>query len=307
MAVTAAGAIGNAQCMTMENERRVKPIVVGVDESAEAARALRWAVREAQRRDARVLAVLAWSFLDQHSNEPARFAPDYDASDASAALDQMILDALADDEGKLVERRVICDIPARALLTASAEGQMLVVGARGLGGFRGLLLGSVSRQCLHHAEVPTVVVRDGEDAGAGIVVGVDGSEAAQTALQWAVDEARLRDAGLTVVHAYPLAPFGVYPYASMSLDASMLPKAAEKVLDACIERVDTNDLRVTRVTAVGSAAAPLVEMSEKAELVVVGTRGAGLLARMTLGSVASQVAAHAACPVAVIPHRHAGS
>jgi nucleotide-binding universal stress UspA family protein len=184
---------------------------------------------------------------------------------------------------------------------------MLVVGARGLGGFRGLLLGSVSRQCLHHADVPTVVVRDKEDAGAGIVVGVDGSQAAQAALQWAVDEARLRDAGLTVVHAYPLAPFGVYPYAAMSIDAALLPKAAEKVLDGCIDRVDTSDVRLTRVTAVGGAAAPLVEMSGKAELVVVGSRGAGLLARMTLGSVASQVAAHAACPVAVIPHRHGRS
>jgi nucleotide-binding universal stress UspA family protein len=293
--------------MTIENSRQAKPIVVGVDESVEAGRALRWGAREARRRGTRALAVLAWSFLDQHPGRQARFAPDYDASDASAALDQMVLDALGGGEEELVERRVVCDIPARALLTAAAEGQMLVIGARGLGGFRGLLLGSVSRQCLHHAEVPTVVVQGREDTGTGILVGVDGSEAAQAALRWAAHEARLRDTGLTVVHAYPLAPFGVDPYASMSIDASMLPKAAEKVLDGCIDQVDTSDLRVTRVTAVGSAAAPLVEMSEKAELVVVGTRGAGLLARMTLGSVASQVAAHAACPVAVIPHRHNGS
>jgi nucleotide-binding universal stress UspA family protein len=290
--------------MTSESSRQVKPIVVGVDESVEASRALRWAVHEARRRDTRVLAVLAWSFLDQHTSGRARFEPDYDASTASAALDQMIRDALDGDADGLVEPRVVCDVPARALLDAAAEAQLLVVGARGLGGFRGLLLGSVSRQCLHHAEVPTVVVRAKEQGGSGIVVGVDGSEAAQAALRWAVDEARLRDTGLTVVHAYPLAPFGVYPYASMSIDAGLLPKAAEKVLDGCVEAVDASGVRLTRVTAVGGAAAPLVEMSEKAELVVVGSRGAGLLARMTLGSVAAQVAAHAACPVAVIPHRH---
>jgi nucleotide-binding universal stress UspA family protein len=78
---------------------------------------------------------------------------------------------------------------------------LLVVGARGLGGFRRLLLGSVSEQCLHHASYPVAVVRTspapaGADASPRVVVGVDGSAASQRALVWAVDEARARQVPL---------------------------------------------------------------------------------------------------------------
>jgi nucleotide-binding universal stress UspA family protein len=287
--------------MTTESRTSVDRVVVGVDESVGARLALQWAFREGQLRGGEVTAVLAWGFLDQHPVSGTGFDPDYDESDALAALDHIVTKALDETAETLVERLPVCDLPAKALLHAAEDASLLVLGARGVGGFRGLLLGSVSQQCLHHATVPTVVVRN-EAPGRGIAVGVDGSQGSKTALRWAVDEARRRSTTLTVVHAYAVAPFGLAPYSMTTTDSSVVAKAAEEVLDDCLDELDIDDLSVMRLTSAGGAASALVDLSESAELVVVGARGAGRLARMLLGSVATQVVHHASCPVAVIPH-----
>ena len=173
-------------------------ITVGVDESDGARDGLlRWAVHEAAGRQTDVVAVLAWGFLDQHTDSAVdQFNPNYTAADAEAALQRMITNALPPELAVTVTRRAVCDLPARALLDAAAGSDMLVVGARGLGGFRGLLLGSISQHCVHQATVPTIVVRNPRDepGSAGVVVGIDGSDDAQRALEWAVAEARLRGA-----------------------------------------------------------------------------------------------------------------
>lgn len=105
-----------------------------------------------------------------------------------------------------IERTVVNDLPVAALLDASDGADLLVVGARGLGPVRRLLLGSVSQQCLHHATCPVAIVRDGVDQNdvrvARIVVGVDGSENARHALQWALEAGRLHKASVNVVHAW---------------------------------------------------------------------------------------------------------
>jgi nucleotide-binding universal stress UspA family protein len=149
-------------------------IVVGVDGSEGAAAALRWAVQEGgYRRDATVVAVLAWSLLDQHHPDGRTFSPTYGPTEARQALAIYVERARAGEateaaEGEAgvapnaaaaVELEVVNDLPARALLDASARADLLVVGARGLGGFRGLLLGSVSQQCAHHAPCPVVIIR----------------------------------------------------------------------------------------------------------------------------------------------------
>jgi nucleotide-binding universal stress UspA family protein len=287
--------------MTTDSRTTVDRIVVGVDESVGARMALQWAFREGVLRGADVTAVLAWGFLDQHPVSGTRFDPDYDESDARTALDHIVTKALDETAETLVERRPVCDLPAKALLHEAENASLLVLGARGVGGFRGLLLGSVSQQCLQHATVPTVVVRN-EAPGQGIAVGIDGSNRSKAALTWAVDEARRRNTTLTVVHAYAIAPFGLAPYSMTTTDYSVVAKAAEEVLDDCLDDADIDGLSVMRLTSAGGAASALIDLSESAELVVVGARGAGLLERMLLGSVATQVVHHAACPVAVIPH-----
>jgi nucleotide-binding universal stress UspA family protein len=289
-------------------------IVVGVDGSEGAAHALRWAVREAGLRGRPVTALLAWGYLDQHWAAPDHvFDPAYGEADALAALDEAVARALDVEAAAGVTRRAVCDLAARALLDASAGADMLVVGARGLGGFRGLLLGSVSQQCLNHARRPLAIVRHGDDAAeihahAGperIVVGVDGSKPANRALRWAVDEARLRGGVLELVHAWrvPVSVVGVAPGATVGVDPFGLETNAAAVLDEATDAVDQTGLAwpVERTLSNRGAAWAILESARQADLVVVGSRGRGGFAGLVLGSVSHQVTHHAPCPVVVIP------
>lgn len=279
-------------------------IVVGVDESTGARDALRWAVAEGAIRQAEVLAVLAWGFLDQHTDVLEKFSPDYTGADAEAALGRMIEEALSAEQASSVRRHVVCDLPARALLDSAVNADMLVVGARGLGGFGGLLLGSVSQHCVHHATTPTVIVRKGsDDPTLGIVVGTDGSEHARRALTWAADEARRRRVPLTVVHGYQVLPVGAYPYSTMTIDPTLMPRAARQLVKNALEQIDTSGIDITPISSPGGAAQALLEYTDNAALVVVGSRGLGAFKRLLLGSVATQVVHHAPCSVAVIPAR----
>jgi nucleotide-binding universal stress UspA family protein len=277
-------------------------IIVGVDGSGGATHALRWAAEEALIRDADLIAVLAWGYLNQYpSDATTAFRADYSDADALAALDAIVAASLEADAARSVQRRVVCDLPTRALLDASDDGDLLVVGARGLGGFRGLLLGSVSQHCLHHATVPTVIVRDLRPGVIGrVVVGIDGSKQADAALEWAVEEARRRQATLTVVHAYP-PPVAGGPFSALRIDQSMLADAAGRVLNASISGIDTTAVDVAPLVVCGSAAGAVVDAGDDADLVVVGSRGRGPVKRLLLGSVATQVVHHARVPVAVVP------
>lgn len=134
-------------------------IVVGVDGSPGSAQALRWAADEADRCGAALTAVTAWGFLEQHPPDGAPFDPHFDETTALANLRDHLDRALGAERAPSVEARAICDLPARALVEAASDADLLVVGARGLGGFKGLLLGSVSQHCLQHANVPVAVVR----------------------------------------------------------------------------------------------------------------------------------------------------
>ena len=168
-------------------------IVVGVDESPNAAQALRWAVEEGAIRDEPVTAVMAWGYIAQHNAEPNQpFNPEYHEADPRAALTELVRRAVGPESG--VTRELVCDLAPRALLEAAKGATLLVVGARGVGGFEGLLLGSVSRQVLHHATCPVAVVRTSAHSAVTrrIIVGVDGSEPAVRALRWAIDEGRAR-------------------------------------------------------------------------------------------------------------------
>jgi nucleotide-binding universal stress UspA family protein len=138
-------------------------VVAGVDGSAGSAQALRWAAQEARVRGAVLRAVCVWSFLNQAGKE---FDPGYGEADALRVLDEAVAGLGADAEEVRVERVAVNDLPARGLLEAAAGADLLVVGARGLGGFQGLLLGSVSHQVAQHAPCPVVIVprREGPPA-----------------------------------------------------------------------------------------------------------------------------------------------
>jgi len=134
-------------------------IVVGVDGSEPSKAALRWAIEEARLRGAPVLAVHAW--LMQFGAGPGFVVPAVEPNDVQREAESMLDAAIAEvgTEGLDVDRVAVEGVAARVLIEAAEGADLLVVGSRGHGGFAGLLLGSVSQQCAHHAPCPVVVVR----------------------------------------------------------------------------------------------------------------------------------------------------
>ncbi|MDQ1492665.1 MAG: hypothetical protein QOJ23_5179 [Actinomycetota bacterium] len=134
-----------------------------------------------------------------------------------------------------------------------------------------------------------------------IVVGVDGSEAGRDALQWAVDEARRRNATVEAVYAWHQ-PF-VTGYAYMcEIELGSFETDAQQVLDAAVDSVDVSGVpAVERKLIPGGAASVLVEEAKGAAMLVVGSRGRGGFAGLMLGSVSQQAAHHSPCPVVIVP------
>lgn len=145
-------------------------IVVGVDETPESTAALLRAADEAVARNARLTAVMAWDYLSQHHADPdARFDPHYSEADARAALDRMIDLALGAEPQVPVERRVVCDLPAPALIEAACDADLLVVGCHERRGLRRALAGSVSTSCRRHQPCPMLIVHsDGRSESVGL-------------------------------------------------------------------------------------------------------------------------------------------
>lgn len=134
-------------------------VVVGVDETPEATSALVLAAEEAASRGAHLTAVLAWDYLSQHHAEPTEdFDPRYGEADARQALDEIIDRALGRDLSVPVERRVVCDLPAQALIEAAGDADLLVVGCRDLHGLRHAFSRSVSTRCRRHRPCPMLIV-----------------------------------------------------------------------------------------------------------------------------------------------------
>ena len=131
-------------------------MIVGVDGSASNRDALQRAALEAAAHGLPLEIVHAWNFLDQPG---PRFDPHYGEDAARARIVRFVDDTLGADRTIETEVRMVNDHAASALVDASAGAFTLVVGARGLGGFKGVLLGSVSQHVVHHASCPVLVVR----------------------------------------------------------------------------------------------------------------------------------------------------
>lgn len=134
-------------------------IVVGVDGSENSYQALAFAVHEAKMRGSTLHVIHSWTFPPPVPGTDGLPHADLKAS-AEAVLDEAI-SWLGADPGIEIQREVANELPAAALINASEGAELLVVGSRGRGGFRGLLLGSVSQQCAHHARCPIVIVPHG--------------------------------------------------------------------------------------------------------------------------------------------------
>lgn len=134
-------------------------VTVGVDGSDESREALRWAAEYARARRCGLQVIGAW----QHPVSYYGYAVALQDDDLGKETEKLVRDAVADVLGDApdvpVDVRIMTGPAAHLLVALSEESDLLVVGSRGHGAFAGMMLGSVSNYCVHHAACPVVVVR----------------------------------------------------------------------------------------------------------------------------------------------------
>ncbi len=291
-------------------------VVVGVDGSAWSRRALAWAAEEAALRGARLQAVVAWrSPADRGAENPFPVPDSELAADAGSRLERSLADAAGTIPAPGPERLVVRGDPATTLCDLASGASLLVVGRRGRGALAGAVLGSVSLRCAHHSPCPVAVV--GSEAPARppagrIVVGVDRSAGSVEAMEWALDEARLRGWEVEAVEVVR------DPYQedmALELDMPHFRRERPRLVRGVHERLERfvartaggkSGVAVTPVLVVGDPDSTLCERSTGADLLVLGSRGRGGLSRVVLGSVSSSCAHRSRCPVVIVPGEPTG-
>lgn len=282
-------------------------IVVGVDGSNSSRPALEWAANQAVLREV-PLAVLYASTL------PVVAYPVPPAPTAYMEWQAEIGRGVLRDAGRVAEdltRNAVpvttefaIATPTAALVEASDSAGMVVVGSRGRGALARTILGSVSTGLLYRARCPAAVVRDdgpAPSAEAPVLLGFDGSPASEAAVALAFEEAALRKVTLVALHAW-WSP-GAFEMPGFEWD-SLRPEVDREVarqLSGWQQRYPS--VTVERVTVPDRPAQRLVERSQSAQLLVVGSRGFGAVASTLLGSVSSAVAQAATIPMVVVNPR----
>ncbi len=289
-----------------------REVVVGFDGGEPARAAVRWAAREADRLGSPLTIVYA-------ANVPA-----VSAWNPGTAV---VLDGLGDvservaAEGAAIAREVAPQLRVRSqgliggaageLIGRSGEAGLVVVGRRRRSALASAALGSVSFAVILHARCPVVVVQEGtEEATAGpegaVVVGMDGSRAAESALELAAELAAAWGSPLSVVAAWSVPASEPWTEA-LGPEAAQVAyddarRGAEEVAVTAVDRVRSAHpgTEVSVAVVQGNADDVLAEASRSACLVVVGSRGHGGFAGMMLGSVGHSVLRKASSPVAVV-------
>ncbi|MEU8233262.1 universal stress protein [Actinoplanes sp. NPDC048967] len=279
-------------------------VVVGTDGSSEALAAVRWAAAQARLRGADLVIVHGydegWS-ADVHLPAPG-FA-ELAAGRAAEIAEDAELAARAVAPFITIRRRVDAGQPGPVLLRAARHAALVVVGNRGHGGFAGLLLGSVGHAVATRAPCSVVVVRGEPDTLPGpVAVGVDGAAAGAVALECAFDQAAAEACPLEAIRAFlrpappwaaDIAPSILWLEQGLAQESRLLAELVRPM------RLRYPQVKVEELVSRADAARALVAASQRARLVVVGSRGLGPVAGMLLGSVGLQLLHHAACPVMI--------
>ncbi|MFE0513672.1 universal stress protein [Streptomyces sp. NPDC058964] len=273
------------------------PIAVGVDGSGRSLRALIWAAHEAtlRRCPLRIIHVLP----STHS---------YATTDGGRAWEANSRDQRVMAEATAIAQEAHPDLevtsalpsgsPAAVLLTEAQHARTVVLGAKGMGGFGSLLLGSVALQVVGHAACPVVIVNHVTTGHGRVVVGTDGSAHAQAALAYAFEEASLRGAQLQAVHAWSHPGPHAYVSAAQDTMAKEHVQALEEWLAPL--RAEHPDVEVVEQAPDEPPVIALARASDRADLLVVGSRGLGGFHGLALGSVSHQLLQFSQCPLAVI-------
>jgi nucleotide-binding universal stress UspA family protein len=252
-------------------------VVVGVDGSPGSAAALDWATHYATARR-KPLVIL------NGAGDPAFYTGYSNPDDVRRRLEETARrvadDAMGTARGMSHDLDVEVTTPLRdareALIESSTRASIVVVGTRGLGPLRSLLLGSVSTAVATHASCPVAVVRPtaGEPTDpAPVVVGTDGGPASTAALEFAFELASLEGRMLDVVHSWLAHDTLIYATSYSQRDELMAEheRALSESLAGYAEKYP--DVAVTRHMPDGGAVQTLVDMSVHAAAVVIGSRG----------------------------------
>ncbi len=278
-------------------------VLVAIDDEDTDETLLSWAAAEAEARGTRLVVchVCEW--------RPGQQAPRPMAEDGDPSLwlepERVVAAALHAVRAAHPDLPVTGVIgtgnPTRALLAVAKQTAMVVVGARGIGGFPALLVGSVSGQVAEHAACPVAVVRPIPAGATDVVVGVDGSPEAAHALELGLAEARRTGGMLIALHAYRLPPVAAAYAPNPGFNPQIERNMAEEVLaDALGDVEDRNpDVKIDRRVEQGPAARVLLGAADGAAVLVVGARGFGGFTGLIAGSVSQQVLRHAHCPVLI--------
>ncbi|MBV9380661.1 MAG: universal stress protein [Streptosporangiaceae bacterium] len=288
-----------------------KPVVVGADGSEESLRAVEWGALEAERRRSPLWIVSAPAMpprMRAHQASPETVTTALRGISARA-LGVAITRAEEIAPGLLIDTDLLCGPPAVAVADSGSGASMLVVGARGAGGFAAMLLGSVSRYAATHARCPVVVVREETTAvHREIAVGVRDPQDGTEALAFGFEEAALRGAELVVVHSwygFPatlLASAGAKGAEQHSADPQQVTAEAAGSLAETVTgwRDKYPTVRVRQDVVHGHPARVLASYAARADLVVLGRHG-GPGTSPGIGSIQHAVLNHAGGPVAVVP------
>lgn len=275
-------------------------IMVGVDGSAPGIAAVEWAADDAARTGAELRIVYV---LDRQpyavTRVPLSNQEGFLLKGAAKVLEAAEAAARARQPEVEVSTRVIEGTPAAVLQEQGRQAAELVLGNRGLGGFAGALLGSVTLQVAGQAPCPVVVVRAEPHEPTGeIGVGIDDSDTCDPAVGYAFEQARLRGATLRLIHAWQLPVHAFAP--EIAYDVDEVRAVQHEVIRARTAGWRERYPDVTLVEDVHSAHPVDALTSTGCDLIVVGSHGRGALGSLFLGSVSRGVLHHARCPVAVV-------
>lgn len=295
--------------MTTSHNRRA--IVVGVDGSASALQAVRWAARLANRDGVPVRLV--------HTYRIALGLP------AGITEERSLLNALREQGRRWIAeaREVVANVDlalpveivldalpvAEALQRESEHAGMIVLGTRGLSAFTGLLVGSTSVAIAGKARCPVTVVRgagpDNPPLDTGpVVVGVDGTPVSESAIAFAFAEASARGADLVALHAWTESVFSVA--VAGETGTVDLDRTRQEAAETLAERLagwqeKYPDVHVVREVVRERARRALRRLTPTAQLIIVGRQGGSGFGSLLLGSTSQYLLHHAQCPVVVTP------
>ena len=289
----------------MSTAPSTRPIVVGVDGSAASKVAVDWAVRTAAMRRAPLKLVnvlnppVVMAFPEVPM--PSGFLK-WQEEEGRAVLDAALATARAAAPDIAISTEMVSGPSVPTLVEESKDAQMIVVGCRGRGALARGLLGSVSTGLVHHSFCPVAIIHDEDPlmphpSQAPVVVGLDGSPASEKAVGIAFEEASFRGVDLVAVFAWSDTGVFEFPGIDWSTQQSLAEETLSERLAGWQERYP--DVLVRRVVVADRPAHQLLEQSESAQLLVVGSHGRGGFAGMLLGSVGTAVVHGARMPVIV--------